>query len=282
MKPSPLSSSAATRPSVSSSSRRPGAEADDSERRRRGELERVARIDASTRQLSEVERPVDRGAERVDAERCEREPELEGARGARELKTEVGEVDDAVVDLCVAEIVGVDLERAAQRAAVADEQAAALVRLVEPLVRVERDRVGAARARRAARGRARVRTANPPYAASTCSQTFRSRQSGASSASGSTAPVLVAPPFATTKEREPARSLVGRDRRRERRGLEPQVVVDRQHAHLVRPEAEDARRSADRRVRLVGGVDDEVVAHRADARLARAGESRSGSRPSRR
>src|SRR5581483_3080069 len=45
------------------------AEAHDPERRLRDELERVARLDQSARMLGEVERPVDRRTERVDAER---------------------------------------------------------------------------------------------------------------------------------------------------------------------------------------------------------------------
>jgi hypothetical protein len=74
------------------------------------------------------------------------------------------------------------------------------------------------------------------------------------------------------EEREPSGCLVGRDRGGEDRRVEPQVCTDRQHPKLVGPKAERARRAAHRVVRLVGGVDDEVVAHRADERLARAGE----------
>ena len=74
--------------------------------------------------------------------KLERQPDLERARAARELEPAVGEVDLVVLHHGVLEVVGRDLERAAQQAPVADQQAAAPERLVEPLVRVERDRVG--------------------------------------------------------------------------------------------------------------------------------------------
>ena len=64
------------------------------------------------------------------------------------------------------------------------------------------------------------------------------RQMDASSPSGSIAPALVAPAFATARNgRRPPASSAG-DRRLERRRLEPQVLAHRQHAHLIGPEAE--------------------------------------------
>src|SRR3954463_13220222 len=85
---------------------------------------------------------VDRRAERGEPEGPKREPELERPRAPRQLKAVIGEVDEAVLRLCVAKVVRRDLEGAPEGSSVADEQATALVRLVEPLVRVECDRVG--------------------------------------------------------------------------------------------------------------------------------------------
>ena len=50
--------------------------------------------------------------------------------------------------------------------------------------------------------------------------------------------------------------------------VEPEGGVGGQHSHLPGPEAEDPRRARERRVRLVGDVEDEVVPHRPGQRLA--------------
>ena len=75
-------------------------------------------------------------------------------------------------------------------------------------------------------------------------------------------------------ERPPSGGLVRGDRPGERLGLQPEIGADGQHAQLIRPEAERPRGAADRGMGLVGGVDHEVVAHRADHVLAGAGERR--------
>ena len=214
---------------------------------------------------------VDRSPERVDAERAQGQPELECTRGSRELEALVGEVDDAFVDLRVAQVVRGDLERTPERVRVAHEHAAALVRLVQPLVRVERDRIGEreiAERRSAAvgqHGEAAVRriALEPDVALAADGGELVDRVDGAGARRAA---------VRDREERQPAGRLVGRHRGCKRRGLEPQIVADRQHAQLVRPEAEHPCRARDRRVRLVGCVDDEVVAHRADERFARTGE----------
>ena len=68
-------------------------------------------------------------------------PDLQRVARPRQLHPEVGEVDLLLVRDRVEQVLGRDLERAPQQGAVADEKAAALVRLVEPLVRIDRDRV---------------------------------------------------------------------------------------------------------------------------------------------
>jgi len=62
--------------------RRP-AKADDPERRRRRELEPLARLDPSVRELGEVERAVDRLAESSDAEGVRSESQTLNARAER-------------------------------------------------------------------------------------------------------------------------------------------------------------------------------------------------------
>src|SRR5207253_6502030 len=105
------------------------AQADDPERGRGRELERRAREDAPARDVGEVERPLDRRTEGVEAEVAYRDPDLQRPRGAGELEATIGEVDLVVAGLRVAEVVRRELERASQRRRIAHEQAAALVRL---------------------------------------------------------------------------------------------------------------------------------------------------------
>ena len=138
----------------------------------------------------------------------------------RELHAEVGEVDLALVGDGVEQVVGRDLEGAPQQRAVAHEEAAALVRLVEPLVRIERDRVceldpgerlaaALGQRREAAVGGVDVQ----PRAALAADL--------GDLGSGSIAPVLVLPPLDGDEERPAAGGPVGFDRRGERAGLEP-------------------------------------------------------------
>ena len=69
------------------------AEADDAERDRCGQLELLARLDPVPGELREIEAAIDRGSERVEPERAQREPELERPRRPRQLQAEIGEVD---------------------------------------------------------------------------------------------------------------------------------------------------------------------------------------------
>ena len=158
-----------------------------------------------------------------------------------------------------------------QRPAVAHEQAAALIRLIEPFVGIERDRVGerdALERRPPALGQdgeAAVRGVDvqpdPVLPAERRQLHDRVDRTGARRAR-----------VRDREKRAPPACLVGRDRVGERRRLQPQVLADGQYPHLVGPEAERPRGPCERRVRLIGDVDHEVVAHRADQGLARAGE----------
>ena len=85
---------------------------------------------------------------------------------------------------------------------------------------------------------------------------------------GSTAPVFVVPAFALTRNgrRSAARSasIAAIDVPR----TQPEVVIRRQDAQLVRPEPEVACGSRDRRVGLIAGVHHDPRRHRADERLS--------------
>ena len=229
-------------------------EADDAERRRRPSAP-AGRSSAMRRRASSA-----RSSERSIAARNASTPkwltdsQTFSARNDRaELQAEVAEVDLALVPERPREVVGHDRERLLEQVALAHQQRAALDRLVEPLVRVERDRVRQLDARAAPRGRVRSAPRSRRRRASTCSHTPCSRQTAASSSSGSTAPVFVAPAAAATNSgRGPAAASASIARRRARRGRSRMARVGRQHPHLVGAEAEQARRARERRVRLVG------------------------------
>ena len=275
MKPTPLCSSAATRPSVSHSSSSSAASAAGS-RRRRATPVRPARAARSPRSAPGRARR-GRGSGRSPRE-TRRAPNVRSeshslnARVVRvSCRPRSAKFTSRCVAVRVAEVVGADLERVPQRSPVAHEQAAALVGLVQPLVRVERDRVGErdtgergpptlGQDREAAVRGVDVEPdpALPAERRELFERIDRTRARRARVRDG--------------EERPPPAGLVGGDRGRERRRLEPQVLADGQDPHLVGPEAERPCSPCERRVRLVGDVDDEVVAHRADERLARAGE----------
>ena len=230
----------------------------------------VARMRSSASAARSKQR-VDRGPERVEPEGLDRQPDLERAPAARELEPEVGEVDLAVLDLGVLEVVGHDLERAAQQPSVAHEEAAALHRLVEPLVRVERDRVrrlDAGQRRAAALGEHRepaVRGVDvQPHAVAAADVGQRAERidgTGVGRTGGD-----------RREQRRAALGDVDLDRPLEPPRVEPPVRACGEHTQLLGPEAEQARRARQRRVRLVGHVGDDALVHRAEQRLARARE----------
>ena len=83
----------------------------------------------------------DRGLEGVEAEDAQREPQLQRAGAAGELRAALAQLDHAGV--AVAQVGAVERERVLQQARVADQHGADLVGLEEPLVRVQHEAVGA-------------------------------------------------------------------------------------------------------------------------------------------
>ena len=90
-------------------------------------------------------------------------------------------------------------ERVTQVRRIANERAAGLERRVEPLVRIDRDRVGAAIAARSAGAPGRSRRERAVRAVDVEPESAASRQTRAISGSGSTAPVLTVPAVPTTR-----------------------------------------------------------------------------------
>src|SRR6202011_5236529 len=101
--------------------------------------------DGSTQRRRQAARARDRRAEALDAVVPQREPDLEGAELARQLEPVVGEprCTGGRAAFRAREIRRVRRERVAVRALVAKEHAPDAGRCVQPLVRVEGERVGA-------------------------------------------------------------------------------------------------------------------------------------------
>ena len=120
--------------------------------------------------LGQRDPAADRLAERRQPEDADRQPQLQRPRPARELHGAVAEVDLAAQH--VAQVGALERERPLEQVRLAHEQAADLVRLEQPLVRVEHQRVGALEAgeqrparpatARPARRRRRPRAATGP------------------------------------------------------------------------------------------------------------------------
>ncbi len=188
--------------------------------------------------------------------------------GPRELESPVGQVHFVVNGLDVFEEIRRDLESLLQRGAVADEERAGFDRLVEPLVRVERDRVGKPDS---------VESCPAPLAEA-CERTVCA--------------VYVQPdPVLTTERRQLADRVDGADRGgarvcdddqrdqpvrpvRSDRGAQgvdpdPRLLVGWDHPHTVRPESERPRCPRDRGVGLVRHIGDGVRVHRPESRLTR-------------
>ena len=98
-------------------------------------------LDPSLRVEGQVEAAVDRRPERGQAEVAERHPELQRAAAAGELQAEVGEVHLAVPASMSLRKSG-EISKPRRSARRRGRAAPQLDRLVEPFVRVERDRVG--------------------------------------------------------------------------------------------------------------------------------------------
>ena len=164
--------------------------------------------DEVVKQLACAHVVLDRVAERLGAVRAEREPELERPERARVLERDVD-------DMCSFErscgMYDSSCENALRRGPRgADEEDAAGFREEEPLVGVERDRVGAVEAGEEVGRRGRGRRGQPVGAVDVEPDALFGAHVGEPSI-GSTAPVSVVPAVATTATGTPGRA-VGADR----------------------------------------------------------------------
>ena len=138
-----------------------------------------------------------------------------------------------------------DLEGIEEAPTTADQEASALERLVEPLVRIERDRVGQLDPRQGGatalgqNGETAVRGVDVEPHAALATQRRDLREGIHGAAARGTGRGGDEQGLAT-------RARVGVHRRLERVDAQAVAIVNGKHAHLIRPEAEDARRARDR------------------------------------
>jgi hypothetical protein len=201
--------------------------------------------------LGQRDPAADRVAERGQAEDADRQPQLQRARPARELHRAVAEVD--LAGERVAQVGALERERALEQRRLAHQQAADLVGLEQPLVRVEHQRVGAlqpgqqragGRPQRGRRAVGAVHVQPQVLLGADVGQRVervdRARARGAGRGHDAHRPA--------------PRRAVGRDRRPHRPGIQPEPGIGLQHPELL--EAEHAQRPRHGGVRLVGAVDD--------------------------
>ena len=169
------------------------------------------------------------------------------------------------------EVLGVQLERALEQPPFAHEQAADLERHREPLVRIERDRVGLVDPRH--RALAALRQDRECPVGTVDVEPDAALVAGLGElADRIDCPGVRRARVRADEERQPIRVEVGVDRRDDVARAQPEGVIGRQDAELVGPEPQVARRPGDGRVRLIAGVHHDPRRHRADERLPGAGD----------
>ena len=178
------------------------AEADDVQALRRHELE----LGRGAHQLSQAlglgDVLVDEPAILVEPVLLERQPDLQRAEAARELHAVFAEPVGAAGQAArrVREVLRRERERGAVRAPIAHQDAAGLERHVQPLVQVERDRVGQLDALTSCAPLRGASATTAPMAPSTWNQSRSRWQNCASAARSSIAPVLMVPAVPITAQ----------------------------------------------------------------------------------
>ena len=126
----------------------------------------------------------------------QRQPDLQRAEAARVLRPVVDVVRRLLVEVVVRRVIG---ERGAQRFRIAHQRAAGFERRVEPLVRIDGDRVRAGSAPRRSSGASGTRRGEAAVRAIDVEPDAVLPAERAISGSGSTAPVLTDPAVPTTR-----------------------------------------------------------------------------------
>ena len=211
---------------------------------------------------------VDRLLNRAGAVNLQDEPDLQGAEPARQLGAVIPERELRHV------AVGDDVDvRSAVRECplqpprIADQQAAGVERREQPLVRIERHRIGAADrgqrrrdARRRAASEAAVGSIDVEPHAGVAAHT------SAIASSGSIAPVLTSPALPTTQNGRNAEGAVGEDALAQRVDVHAEARCRRQSAATASlPMPSSARRLGNRHVRHRRRVDARLARQRRDA-----------------
>ena len=236
------------------------------------------RVDHDVRQRGDARERVerepallgDRVAEGRRAEQLHAQPHPQTGEAARQVGAVLARIVEVVGMRHRRQVVGRGLVRRPQRRPVAHQQRAGAVGQEHPLVRIERERVGArhaaerrlqasSRAGRTRRRRRRRGARGPPSA-----------HRSAIASSGSTAPVLVVPALETTANgvRPAARSAAMAAR--SARDRQPIPGVAGQGAHAVGHDAGELGRLEHAVMRLVGGVEHAAPDVGAEMALARA------------
>ena len=144
-------------------------------------------------------------------------------------------------------------------------------------MRVDRDRIGALQVRHAAASRARQARRGAVRRVHVQPQALARRHVGELADGIDRAGVRRARDRGD-RERQEARRPVARDRRRDGRAAQPEVVVGRDDDERLRREAELVERPADREVGLVGRVDADALERPPARRRGVAAELAAGGR----
>ena len=185
-------------------------------------------------------------------------PELQRAEPARALDRVLVPIERLVLRTVRCVVLGRPMERVEEVLAATHDERADVVGLEEPLVRIDRDRVGeleAGHALRVARRQPRgaavggVHVEPQPSA----SRESRERRDVVDRAG------VRRPGDGADRERRQPRRAVRRDRGGDRLGPQPEPVVGGDHAQRVLREPEDVEPAPDREVRLVARVDAHAV-----------------------
>ncbi len=151
--------------------------------------------------------------------------------------------------------------------AVADQQAADVVRLEEPLVRVERDRIGAIEVGHA-RGVAGRQSGGTSVRGVDVEPQVLGRGHVGQLADDVDRAGVGRPGHAGDRERDEARRPVGGDGGGDRRAAQPEPIVRREHDQRLGREAQQIEGASDGEMRLVGGVHPNAVEGRPTGRPA--------------
>ena len=238
--------------------RRAIAEADDVERHRRQQLEVLVGGDRAAQELRLAAVALDHLGEPLDAVGLQGEPDLEGAEAARELGPVVAEPGIAAGKpaLGAGEVVAAMGEGGAVLRRVLDEDAAGVVRHLQPFVKIEGDAIRGSDA--AERGAELRRQHGEPAEGGVDMEpqalTVAERRETFEIVDGA---AVDGPGRGHGDDGMKAADAVGGDHLREHRQRQAEIGVDRDEAERLATEAQQLEGLGDGAVRLARGIADE-------------------------